>query len=142
MVQTAVRLPRGLRDRLAKVGGERGLGEEIRRRLEISFNVEKASADPRTRELLDAISFFAEKATDYYGDWSKDAFAFEVLKACVDLLLKHFQPKGELIPHPTREGTSFLLFAPEHSIELISRTIVSGWMDRDKPVFVDDGEDL
>ena len=61
MVQTAVRLPQSLRDRLSKAGGERGMGEEIRRRLEASFEAEKAPADPKTRELLDAISSCAEE---------------------------------------------------------------------------------
>ena len=54
MVQTAVRLPQSLRDRLSNAGGERGLGEEIRRRLEASFDAEaEASVDPKTSELLD-----------------------------------------------------------------------------------------
>lgn len=56
MVQSAVRLPRSLHERLKKAGGERGMGEEIRRRLEASFEAEKAPNDPKTRKLLDAIS--------------------------------------------------------------------------------------
>ena len=72
MVQTAVRLPQSLRDRLSKAGGERGLGEEIRRRLEASFEAEKAPADPKTRELLDAIASCAEEIARDFGSWSED----------------------------------------------------------------------
>ncbi len=53
MIQSAVRLPQSLHQRLKKAGGERGMGEEIRRRLEASFDVEaKAPGDPKTREIL------------------------------------------------------------------------------------------
>ena len=50
MVQSAIRLPRSLHERLKKAGGERGMGEEIRRRLEASFEAEKPRADPKTRD--------------------------------------------------------------------------------------------
>ena len=63
LIQTAVRLPQSLHERLKKAGGERGMGEEIRRRLEASF-----AADQSARELLDAISAVAEETTNYY--WS------------------------------------------------------------------------
>jgi hypothetical protein len=65
MVQSAVRLPQGLHDRLKKAGGERGMGEEIRRRLEASFDAEKVPADQRTAELLDAISAVSDETTSY-----------------------------------------------------------------------------
>jgi len=41
MHQTAVRLPTGLYQKLVRVGGRRGLGAEIRRRLELSFAKEE-----------------------------------------------------------------------------------------------------
>jgi hypothetical protein len=113
MIQSAVRLPRSLHERLKKAGGERGMGEEIRRRLEASFDAERAPSDPKTRELLEAISFLARQATDYYGSWSGDAFAFQVLKAGVDMLLKHYQPKGDPAlakPNPTVSGK--IIFGP------------------------------
>ena len=61
MVQSAIRLPRSLHERLKKAGGDRGMGEEIRRRLEASFEAERSPADPKTRELLDAVASCAEE---------------------------------------------------------------------------------
>src|ERR1035437_8777043 len=55
MVQTALWLPRGMHEKLKKAGGERGLGDEIRRRLQNSFDAEQLPRDPITDELLDAI---------------------------------------------------------------------------------------
>jgi hypothetical protein len=48
MAQTTMRLPRDLYQRLKRVGGDRGMGEEIRRRLEESFEPE--STNPKTKE--------------------------------------------------------------------------------------------
>src|SRR5262249_34431219 len=105
MIQSAIRLPRRLHERLKKAGGERGMGEEIRRRLEASFIHDVERGDPKTREFLDAISFVAGQTANYYGSWSKDAFAFQVLKASIGLLLKHYQPEGDPIrANPTRLG--------------------------------------
>lgn len=136
MLQSAVRLPRSLHERLKKAGGDRGMGDEIRRRLEASFEAEKVPADQNTRELLDAISSFAEEIADYYGRWSQNAFAFEVLKACVNLLLSFDQPKGEPAANPNPDSAAELLYGPDHSPEIISGTIVRGWIsDRAKRVF-------
>lgn len=114
MVQTAVRLPQGLRDRLSKAGGDRGLGEEIRRRLEASFEAEKAPVDAKTRELLDAISSFAERIDVDFGGWPKDAFAYEVLKESVNLLLRRFQPEGKPVPNIKPNSLAARLYDPEH----------------------------
>jgi hypothetical protein len=128
MIQAAVRLPRELQERLKRAGGERGMGEEIRRRLEASFEAEKPPANPKTRELLDAISFVAEQTDDYYGNWAEDPFAFEVAKACVELLLAERRPKGEAAPHPTEFAE--IVFAPDHSPKPISQVFVSMCKDR------------
>jgi hypothetical protein len=106
------------------------MGDEIRRRLEASFEAEvKAPSDPKTGELLEAISFCAEQITRDCPNWSEDAFAFEVLKKCVNMLLKHFQPRGE--PVPNLKPDSFFLidpaFAPTQPEEL-SRIYVRQWM--------------
>jgi hypothetical protein len=124
LVQTAVRLPRKLRDRLCKVGGERGLGEEIRRRLEASFDAEKNELSPKTRELIDAVTSFAWQVAMYYGDPASDPFAADVWKGCVDLLMDYDRPKGEALPHPT--DAADMVFSSDHSIEAISRVLVSG----------------
>ena len=142
MIQSAIRLPRNLHERLKKAGGERGMGEEIRRRLEASFDAEKAPANPKTRELLDAISSFAEETARDYGNWSEDAFAFEVLKACVNMLLAHYQPKGKPVPNPKPDGLAGMLFAPDHSLKVISGLLVSAWIkDQPKRAFADRQKD-
>jgi hypothetical protein len=141
MLQSAVRLPKSLHDRLKKAGGERGMGEEIRRRLEASFEAEKAPADPTTRELLDAISAMAEEIADFYGRWSDDAFAFEVLKDCVNMLWAYYQPKGEPRANPNPDSAADILFSPEPSPKEVSQAIVYGWQsDRAKRAFVQKGK--
>jgi hypothetical protein len=136
MLQSAVRLSKSLHERLKKAGGERGMGEEIRSRLEASFEAKSAPKDAKTSELLDAISAMAEEISGYYGRWSEDAFAFEVLKACVNMLWAYYQPKGELIANPNPDSAAYLLFGPDHSLEIVSRTVVNGWInERAKRVF-------
>jgi hypothetical protein len=106
------------------------MGEEIRRRLEASFDAEaKAPSDPKTRELLEAISFCAEQIARDCHSWSEDAFAFEVLKRCVNMLLKHFQPKGEPVPNLKPDSLFVIdpLFSPTQPEEL-SRSYVRLWM--------------
>ncbi len=123
MIQSAVRLPRSLHERLKKAGGERGMGEEIRRRLEASFDAERVPSDPKTRELLEAISFVARQATNHFGSWSDDAFAFKVLKLGVDRLLKHYQPKNDPAlakPNPTVSGRT--IFGPTGPLGLTGPT--------------------
>jgi hypothetical protein len=129
MVQTAVRLPQSLRDRLSKAGGERGLGEEIRRRLEASFEAAKAPADPNTPELLDAIAFCAEEIARELRPWSADAFAFRVLKEAISLLLADFEPEGEAVPPPNPDSVLIFLFDDEPLVkpEKVSRYFVSSW---------------
>lgn len=128
MVQTAVRLPQSLRDRLVKAGGESGMGEEIRRRLEASFDLERVPPNPKTRDLLDALSYFAEETAGDYGDWSADAFAFEVFKACADMLFMHYRPKGDAVANPKSGGMADVLFSPDHSLVEISRAYVRSWI--------------
>src|SRR5690242_19884682 len=110
MVQSAIRLPQSLHQRLKKAGGDRGMGEEIRRRLEASFDAEKTPANPKMIYLLDAISSCAEEITNDFGSWSEDPFAFEVLKGCVNLLLMRFQPKGKPVANLKPDSMAAWLF--------------------------------
>jgi hypothetical protein len=132
MVQSAVWLPRSLHERLKKAGGERGLGKEIRRRLEASFDAEKVPADVKTRELLDAIYYCADETARDYGRWSTDGFAFAVFKGCVELLLKRQPPKGDPIPAPQPGNMVDIIFGPDYSPkpEEVSRLYVSLWTKR------------
>ncbi len=129
MVQTAVRLPQSLRDRLSKAGGERGLGEEIRVRLEASFTADKAPADPKTPQLLDAISFCAEEIARDLRPWSADPFAFAVLKETISALLTDLEPEGEAVPHPNPDSVLVFLFddEPVPKPERVSRYFVGRW---------------
>ena len=129
MVQTAVRLPQSLRDRLSKAGGDRGLGEEIRTRLEASFEAAKAPADPRTPELLDAIASCAEEIARDLRPWSADPYAFAVLKQTMSMVLAGFEPEGEAVPHANPNSPLIFLFDDEPSPkpEKVSRYFVGRW---------------
>jgi hypothetical protein len=132
MVQTAVRLPQSLRDRLSKAGGDRGLGEEIRARLEASFEAEKVPLDWKMREIFEAIASCAAEAARDYGSWSEDAFAFEVLRGCVNMLLTQYQPRGEVVPHPDPGGMADIIFGKEYAPkpEELSRIYVGYWISK------------
>jgi hypothetical protein len=130
MTQSAIRLPRSLHERLKKAGGDRGMGEEIRRRLEASFEAEEAPVDPKTRDLLDAIGFFDEEMFYHFGNWSKEPFAFEVMKACVDMLLTYYRPEGEAKAPPATNSKAALLYGPDSSPEDIGRLLVRDWIRR------------
>ena len=130
MIQSAIWLPRSLHERLRRAGGERGLGKEIRRRLEASFEAEKTPADAKTRELLDAINNCAERTADDYARWSDDVFSFEVFEGCVNMLLTHCRPKGDAVPKPNPSGMHDIIFGPEYlpKPEELSRLYVSAWI--------------
>jgi hypothetical protein len=132
--QTAIRLPTDLYRRLKSAGGERGMAEQIRNRLEASFAAEKTPANLATKELLDAIAFVADKTDFYYGDrhsWSNNAFVFGVFKACVDFLLVNKRPAGGASPPSDSDTVASLLFADDISPEDIARDIV-GELVREK----------
>jgi hypothetical protein len=86
MMQSAVRLPRSLHDRLREAAGERGMGEEIRRRLEASFDAEAAaSSDQKTRELIEGIERLALSMEE---PWHANRFAVDVFKAGIIELIE------------------------------------------------------
>jgi hypothetical protein len=62
-VQTAVRLPRDMHERLKQ--SPDGVSDEIRRRLEQSFahDAAKEAQDPKTRELADDVTWLADAIT-------------------------------------------------------------------------------
>ena len=131
MIQSAIRLPRMLHERLKKAGGQRGMGEEIRRRLEASFDAENTATHPKTIYLLSAVSSCAEKIDHDYGNWSEDAFAFEVLKGCVNILLMRFKPIGEPVPKPKPGSLVATLFGPtQPKPDEVSRLYVHSWITR------------
>ena len=127
-IQSAVRLPRDLHERLKQAGGERGLGEEIRKRLEKSFETEKTPkrpADPQIQILLLAVGFIVTKLRTYFGDLWEDRFSFDVFKSALDLWLLANQPEGEPVmkPNPNR-ASSGAFFTPDASPESVARGIL------------------
>jgi hypothetical protein len=101
MVQTTFRLSRSLMERVQKAGGDRGVAEEIRARLERSFLFE---ADPFTNEFVHQAAALAREINDRFegGGWASDRFAYETFKLGLSKLLG-VGPRGEPIPHPKAE---------------------------------------
>jgi hypothetical protein len=94
-VQTAVRMPSDLYNKLQAAAGDRSLGEEIRRRLETSFaGAIPAALDPSTAELVGAIMHIADGLQREYAPWHEDRFAHEVMKQTIAKLLRVYQPDG------------------------------------------------
>ena len=97
MIQSAVRFPQWLHEQLQKAGGARGMSEEIRRRLELTFAGEGAPTDEITDEVMAEIREIAADLSRY-GSWHTDRDAFDVFKAAVNALLSTHQPRSE--PNP------------------------------------------
>ena len=144
MVQSTIRLPSSLFDRLEasnKGRGGRGVSEEIRQRLEASFSHERAvdrliATYDTTPELADGIFYLSDLVQQCYGDWTKDRFAFEVLKASIEkMLLQKFGTKIEAKadPKPT-DMAEILLGDGDHlkSVDDISRVFVAIWLSGQK----------
>jgi predicted DNA-binding protein len=92
VVQTSIRLPREMHDRLAK--GDAQFGEEVRRRLEASFILERV--DPKTRELLEAMVDFADNYTFHMVGvpWHKEPIVFEQFKEGLLEMLECLRSEG------------------------------------------------
>jgi hypothetical protein len=140
MRQSALRLPPDLHQRLRRAGGEGGMGEEIRRRLEASFEAEKAPKNPKTKELLDAFSFIVKETERYYGDWT-DPWTFEVLKVSVEMLFTAIRPEGEAVPKPDpnphppdprASGFVSVFYDPDSSPKEPARYIVGELLHRER----------
>lgn len=122
--QTSLRLPMSLRDRLAEAADAagHGLGEEIRERLELSFeNEPPRDADYETQVLLLAIKDMASLLEDHYPAWHADAFSFQALAAAISKLLRLYRPEGEPEPKPkAREA----LFNEKATVDGVSALLV------------------
>jgi hypothetical protein len=113
-----------LRDRLAQVAAEngRGVGEEMRRRLEGSFR-STPSDEPKTGELVRAITFVAQFLQDHCAAWQENLWAFIALKSAIETLLTEYQPAGEAVRPPLKTGATsmFLDFdTPEASGRMLA----------------------
>src|SRR5215471_6655570 len=94
MVQTALWLPREMHDQLKKKAGERGLGEEIRRRLRWSFEAEEPP--DRTTDIF--ISAANQIAIELGEPWYANRFASEVFRAAINELLSQCQSTEQAGP--------------------------------------------
>jgi hypothetical protein len=123
-MQTSLRLPSDLYDKLTEVAGDRGIGEEIRRRLQASIGA--VEMDWQTRKLADAVAIVAQRA-----GWRNSRRGFAVFRAALGELLAQLRPPSEPSPDPTIErdaardagialGTTDLGFGPEWGWELTS----------------------
>jgi hypothetical protein len=91
MIQTAVWLPRDMHEKLKKGGGERGLGEEIRRQIQYALDAAKTPSDQITDEVVGQI----KDVTRDLSDWHADPFVFRVLRGAIEVVLSNHEPKGE-----------------------------------------------
>ena len=97
MVQTALWLPYSMRDDLKRAaGGEGGMGNEIRRRLEISLKADQSLRDKKTTELMEEITRVDVNMP--INPWHADRLAFNVFKAAINDLLSEYQPKSDVQP--------------------------------------------
>jgi hypothetical protein len=94
-VQTSLRLPEDLRDRLATEAAENGhgIGEEMRQRLEASFKTKTSAEDQNTGYLQFEIGRCAQLLAQHWVAWHADAEAWSVFKAAVNHLLDEYKPE-------------------------------------------------
>src|SRR5215469_9237123 len=95
-VQFKLLLPRALYERLEEAAQEedRSVSQEIRRRLEQSFGILKAT-DAETRTFLDAINLVAQAGEKA---WHRDPRSFATFRVAVEGLLEVFRPSREIDP--------------------------------------------
>lgn len=139
MVQSSLRLPKELFDRLTAIGKQNGggMGEEIRRRLEASFKQDaaiydaKVGVDRPTQQLIDAVAFFADDTNSSYGAWSENPFAFDVMKECLVKAVDQYKPKGASKPLPKEDSIMDVIFGQEkQSVADVSRVFLATWLNR------------
>ncbi len=107
-VQTSLRLSEELRNRLAAFAAAegRGIGEEIRRRLETSFGSAPVPEDPKTGNLLRVIARAAAILEEHWAPWHADAGAFAVFHAAIEDVFARQQPDASGAVPKTDRGAS------------------------------------
>lgn len=120
MIQTAIRLPRTMIERLKAAGGERGMNEEVRQRLEESFAEPRMTvADQTTEQLLGMIEQIAWTiAVD--GQWHQNSNSFQVFKAAIEALLSHYHPK-----EPATLTSGLMYGGPNESPTTVGKTLAA-----------------
>jgi hypothetical protein len=125
MIQTALWLPRDMHEQLKKDGGERGLGDEIRRRLQASLIADPQPRDRNTDLLLDLIKRLAVNLS-LDEPWWNNRFSFGAFRAAIMELLSDLipiiNPAGEL-PQPAATTALQTRYGPNETPETIARTL-------------------
>jgi hypothetical protein len=107
MRQTTLRLPTSLYEKLAAAGGENGIGEEVRRRLEMPVSSNPATI--RLHKIIEAV----DAAVELDGRWDEDPFLFEVFMTALTTALDRIEkPAGD--PKKRHDGSSYIILNPEH----------------------------
>jgi hypothetical protein len=105
--QTAIWLPEAMIERLQRIAGPRGMAGEIRRRLEASFEAERAQSDPMTKALLADIARASDMLAAYRA-WQNDRWVYVALEAAIGVILAQrrppeTKPKPQLPPGAARD---------------------------------------
>ncbi len=96
--QVSFRLPQELYDRLKEEAGNRGIGDEIRLRLELSFTA-PPTADPKSQQLLTDVVHIVEAAAEFLAvPWHENPWVWQAVSTAVNERLKWNKPAGELTP--------------------------------------------
>ena len=121
MIQTALWLPRDVHERLTQQGAEGGgLGDEIRRRIRMSFDAEEVRRDQITRELLDDIEQVA-LACSMDEPWYANHFAFGMFKSATNALISNREPNSTA---PSIAGTRLKkVYGPDANAETVGRAL-------------------
>jgi hypothetical protein len=121
-VQTSLRLSRAAYDYVAKAAEQNGcgVGEEIRRRLEVTFTQDLHHVDEETHRLTGAIVQVACNINSAFGPWHQDRFSFEVFKAAITTLLVFQRPRGAPVP-PSDADKVELYLGPDGTPETAGR---------------------
>jgi hypothetical protein len=124
MIQTALWLPREMHEQLKKEGGERGLGDAIRLRLQGSFHAQQLPRDDTTQTLLEAIREIARQLA-VVEPWHANRFAFDVFKAAIGQLLAIYQPSSEALGNAAKFQTVYGDEKPETIGRILAHVVLS-----------------
>jgi hypothetical protein len=120
MKQTSLWLPLDMYGKLTQAGGDRGLGDEIRGRLEISLKADDSLRDTETAELMEAITRIqVNMPRDRL--WHDDRFAFDVFEAAINHLLSKYQPRSAVQSESKAEFEA--LYGKDEKAETIGRIL-------------------
>lgn len=133
--QTSLRMPRALYERLSTAAREngRGVGEEIRRRLSASFELEPLAvpiADAPTQRLISALTRMAASFAQWFGPWHASPAAGRLFRRSVSkLLLLMGPPESDdprSLPTPRPGSVAAELFASKPTLNAMMSALVAG----------------